>query len=114
MVTILMVVSISLNLIAFLAIINLYVRQNRLKDVEKKQAKIVEDMEQSIAAFIIQMHEDNEEFINKVKDVYTIKGNLTLTKELEKVELKEEKKLQVNEETNSKVLSPLKYMAVKK
>ena len=114
--TILIIISISFNLIAFLAIINLYARQNRLKEVEKKQAKILEDMEQSIAAFIIQMQEDNEEFLKKVKDVYTAREITSSKKDVpnEVPVLKVEQTPEVKEQSNSPVLSPLKYMAVNK
>jgi len=114
--TILIIISISFNLIAFLAIINLYARQNRLKEVEKKQAKILEDMEQSIAAFIIQMQEDNEEFLKKVKDVYTTREITSSKKDVpnEVPVLKVEQTPEVKEQSNSPVLSPLKYMAVNK
>jgi len=87
-----------------------------LKEVEKKQAKILEDMEQSIAAFIIQMQEDNEEFLKKVKDVYTTKEQVASNKDVpnEVPVLKVEQTPEVKEQSNSPVLSPLKYMAVNK
>lgn len=69
MVTFFIILSITLNLIAFLAIINLYIRQNRLKEIEKTQSVLLEEMEQSIAAFIIQMKEDNENFLVQLKEV---------------------------------------------
>lgn len=67
MTTFLLVISLIVNSIAIFAIIILYMRQNRLLEVEKKQEKMIHDMEESISAYLIQMKEENENFINRIK-----------------------------------------------
>lgn len=64
--------SISLNIIALLCIIILYLRQNKLYEVERKQEKLINDMEEIISAYLIEMKEENEQFIKKVKNVQTL------------------------------------------
>ncbi|MFE8695156.1 hypothetical protein ACFYKT_02165 [Cytobacillus sp. FJAT-53684] len=69
MTTFLLLLSLFLNILAFLAIILLFLRQNRLLQVEKKQEKMISDMEEVISAYLVQMKEENEDFINRVKQL---------------------------------------------
>lgn len=67
MTTFLILFSLFLNILAILAIIILFLRQNRLLQVEKKQEKMITEMEEVISTYLLQMNEDNEAFINKIK-----------------------------------------------
>lgn len=58
-----------LNVIALLAIIILYLRQNRLAIVEKQQEQLINEMEETISTFLIEMKDDNERFIQTVKEL---------------------------------------------
>ncbi|CAI9390872.1 hypothetical protein ACTQ5K_07075 [Niallia sp. Sow4_A1] len=66
MVNFLLFLSITLNLIAILSIVILYLRQNRFVDIEKEQKKNIEEMEEIISTFISEIKEDNEQFIEKL------------------------------------------------
>ena len=77
MINFLLFLSISLNIIALLCIIILYLRQNKLYEVERKQEKLINDMEEIISAYLIEMKEENEQFIKKVKNVQSIHNNDT-------------------------------------
>ncbi|WP_312097922.1 hypothetical protein [Niallia sp.] len=66
MVNFLLFVSITLNLIAILCIVILYLRQNRFVDMEKEQKKNIEEMEEVIATFITEIKEENEQFLDKL------------------------------------------------
>lgn len=66
MVNFLLFLSITLNLIAILCIVILYVRQNRFVNLEKEQRKNLEEMEEVIATFITEIKEENEHFIEKL------------------------------------------------
>ncbi|UTI40578.1 hypothetical protein [Niallia sp. RD1] len=66
MVNFLLFLSITLNLIAILCIVILYVRQNRFADLEKDQKKTLEEMEEVIATFISEIKEENEQFLDKL------------------------------------------------
>lgn len=88
MTTFLLVISLIVNSIAIFAIIILYMRQNRLLGVEKKQEKMIHDMEESISVYLIQMKEENENFINRIKKMNDklekqepISSTLTVVKE---------------------------------
>ena len=69
MTTFLLFISLFLNIIALLAIINLYLRQNRFLEVEKKQEKMMIEMEEVISSYLVQMKEENESFISRMKKV---------------------------------------------
>jgi hypothetical protein len=61
----LLAISLLLNIVALLAIILLYLRQNKLMDTEKRQEKVLVEMEEVISSYLIQMKEENDDFISK-------------------------------------------------
>ncbi|WP_426860701.1 hypothetical protein [Cytobacillus gottheilii] len=71
MTVMLLVISLFLNILAFVAIINLYMRQTRLIESEKNQAKATEEMEEIISTYLTQMKEENDEFLQKLSDLHT-------------------------------------------
>lgn len=79
MTTFLLILSLFLNLLALLAIIILYLRQNRLSEVEKKQEQMISEMEEVIASYLVQMKEENDNFLNRVKKI-EIQANLPTNK----------------------------------
>lgn len=64
-------ISFTLNILAFAAIINLFLRQNRLKETEVRQQKAIEEMEEVISAYLTQMKEENDQFIEKLANLKT-------------------------------------------
>ncbi|AYV66036.1 MULTISPECIES: hypothetical protein [Niallia] len=66
MVNFLLFLSITLNLIAILCIVILYVRQNRFVNLEKDQRKNLEEMEEVISTFITEIKVENEQFLNRL------------------------------------------------
>lgn len=69
MTTFLLLISLFLNVLAIFAIIILFLRQNRLLKVERKQEKMISDMEEVISTYLLQMKEENEAFIDRVKSL---------------------------------------------
>ncbi|USK57038.1 hypothetical protein LIS82_11380 [Cytobacillus solani] len=69
MTTFLLLFSLFLNVLAIFAIIILFLRQNRLLQVERKQEKMISDMEEVISTYLLQMKEENEAFIERVKNM---------------------------------------------
>ncbi|WP_394583671.1 hypothetical protein LG291_09480 [Cytobacillus firmus] len=65
----LLAISLLLNIVALLAIILLYLRQNKLMDTEKRQEKVLIEMEEVISAYLVQMKEENDDFISKLSKV---------------------------------------------
>jgi hypothetical protein len=63
--TFLIFISFILNIAALLAIVILYTRQNRLLEVEKKQERTVKEMEDTISAYLLELKEDNDQFIQQ-------------------------------------------------
>lgn len=67
MTSFLLAISFLLNGIAIFAVIILYLRQNRLKEVEKNQENMVKEMEEVISSYLFEMKEENEAFIKQFK-----------------------------------------------
>ncbi len=63
MTTFLLLLSLILNAAAIFAIILLYLRQNRLVEAEKKQGKIISEMEEIFSAYLFELKEENDKFL---------------------------------------------------
>ncbi len=62
-------ISIIINVVSIFGIIILYMRQNRLIHVEQDQKKVLKDMEEMFSSYLIEMKDENEEFIKKVQSL---------------------------------------------
>lgn len=67
-----------LNILLILAIILLYLRQNRFIEIEGKQRKIQEESEEILTAFILEIKEENEQFIEKINKMQQTINSLQL------------------------------------
>jgi hypothetical protein len=67
MITFLLLFCFILIAIAFLLIIVLYQKFSTIKDLEKKQSSIIHEMEQTITVYLMEMKEENEVFLNKLR-----------------------------------------------
>lgn len=65
----LLVTSLLLNVVVILCIVILYVRQNRFLEVEQKQGNIINELEEVITTYLIEMKDENEKLIKKVKEL---------------------------------------------
>ncbi|MGD6854593.1 hypothetical protein [Bacillus infantis] len=63
----LLAVSLIINLILIFAVALLYMRQNRLFEMEKRQGQSFREVEDSIAAFIVEIKEDNEKLLRNIQ-----------------------------------------------
>lgn len=73
MITILLIFSLVLNFIALFAVVLLYLRQNRLLQLEKKQDKIIKEMEEFFSGCILEFKEENESFISRLQELGEMK-----------------------------------------
>jgi hypothetical protein len=64
----LLAVSLIINLILIFAVALLYMRQNRLFELEKKQGQSFREVEEAIAAFIVEIKEDNEKLLKNIHE----------------------------------------------
>ncbi|KAB2337537.1 hypothetical protein F7731_07985 [Cytobacillus depressus] len=86
--------SLFLNILALFSIIILFLRQNRFLQAEKKQEKMLQEMEDMISSYLIQMKEENEDFINRMNKV----KNTDIPKQKPiKMEINEQKRNDSNE-----------------
>jgi hypothetical protein len=75
MVTFFLILSLIFNILAFLAIINLYLRQNRFIQLEKKQEKMMQELEEVMSTFMLEIKEENEQFMNRLQQIGTHKDD---------------------------------------
>lgn len=75
MLVFLIIVSLILNIVAMLAIVILFLRQNKLLQVEGNQKKAIKEMEMLINSYLLEMKDENEDFIRKVKEIQDEKRN---------------------------------------
>lgn len=66
MTSVFLFISIVLNIIALFSIVILYLRQSKLFEVEKKQQRMIEEMEDVISTYLAEMKEENESFIERM------------------------------------------------
>ena len=60
-----------LNAIALFFIILLFIRQNRLYEVKKQQETMIRDMEEVMSAYLLEMKEENEQFLQQFNTIET-------------------------------------------
>jgi hypothetical protein len=99
--TFLILISFILNIIALLAIVLLYTRQNRLLEVEKRQEKAVSEMEDLISSYLFEMKEENDRFIQQFKAVKEVKSESSQEK-VNKIKHAAEKVLQPERDSPEK------------
>lgn len=66
MTTLFIMTSLILNAVALFSIILLFLRQNRLFDLRNQQQKIAQEMEEVMDAYLLEMKEENEKFIEQL------------------------------------------------
>jgi hypothetical protein len=79
MTTFLLLLSLILNAAAIFAIILLYLRQNRLVEAEKKQERILGEIEEVFSAYLLELKEENNTFIQKMKKTKSIQETKNLS-----------------------------------
>ena len=73
MTTFLLLLSLILNAAAIFAIILLYLRQNRLVEAEKKQERIIGEIEEVFSAYLLELKEENDKFIETMKNTKNLR-----------------------------------------
>jgi hypothetical protein len=92
MIAFLLVVSFILHALSLFVIILLYLQLSKVKETEKRQQQMAEEMEQTFSAYLLEWKEENERFLKELSDVLTnrtkadrkqspSKANATSTKE---------------------------------
>ena len=98
------IVSLILNIVALMAIIILFLRQNKLLQVEENQKKTMNEMEELITTYLLEMKDENEHFIQRISGINNEK-TLPVKSELKYVSSSKNTNFQLDEdvgENNSK------------
>jgi hypothetical protein len=64
-----MIMNLILTIIALLAIIILFLRQGKLFKLEDNQKKTIQEMEELLSSFVLEMKEDNEHLIKRMEEI---------------------------------------------
>lgn len=107
-------INLILTVVLIFAVLLLFLRQNRLIELEKKYDKLNRDLENSIAAFLIEIREENEEFLKKFKETMEQKSysenNITPDKEIFETAPKIKKRKELEDDQGEIVLSSEKIV----
>ena len=68
------IINLILNMIALLSIIILFLRQGKLFKIEDNQKKTINEMEDLLSSFVLEMKEDNEQLIKGIEDLKNVKN----------------------------------------
>ncbi len=63
------IMNLILTIIALLAIIILFLRQGKLFKLEDNQKKTIQEMEELLTSFVLEMKEDNEHLIKRMEEI---------------------------------------------
>lgn len=88
MTTFLLTISLLLNGISIYFIFILYSRQNRLVEMEKTQESFKKEIESEISAFLLEIKEENEEFIHRFQQLQKASQNENTSSQIKKMEPK--------------------------
>ncbi|KIY21513.1 MULTISPECIES: hypothetical protein [Mesobacillus] len=66
MTTFLLLLTLILNMATIFAIIVLYLRQNRLVETERKQEKIISEIDEIFSAYLLEWKEENDKFLKLI------------------------------------------------
>lgn len=69
MLILLVIISLVLNILAFLIIAILFLRQNKLIKMEDNLKRPIHEMEELTSAYLLQMKEENDRFINRLNQM---------------------------------------------
>lgn len=95
----LLIFSIMLNVLAFLCIALLFIRQNRIVTMESKQDHILKEMEEVVSTFISEIKEENESLLQKIKQMDPSKNETITSDETEEnipLKVLSQKPVQIN------------------
>lgn len=92
----LVTISIAFNMIAFLFIAILFLRQNKLIKMEEKLRNPTNEIEDLMSTYLLQLKEENEHFINRVSHFKKENSSLqtTINNSATKLQQEEEKRFQ--------------------
>ncbi|MBY0120667.1 hypothetical protein [Bacillus sp. S/N-304-OC-R1] len=112
MTTFLLLISLFLNVLALFSIIILFLRQNKFLLVEKNQEQMMQEMEEVISAYLVQMKEENEEFLKRMSQIDN-KSTISIKEESD-INFKEEiKDIEINGSIQGRVGKANIYNAAK-
>ncbi|WP_243386886.1 DUF6115 domain-containing protein [Aeribacillus kexueae] len=89
MTTLLILFSFIIHILSIFAIIILFTKYQSIKQLEQSQKQLLQETEEALSLFMMQMKEENEKFINQLQ-VSDKKNPLPLRNEVESRQIKEE------------------------
>src|SRR4051794_12621166 len=101
------IISIMLNIIALMAIVILFLRQNKLLKVEVDQKKSLVEIEELMSSYLLEMKDENEHFIERINEINEEKRKLKQTSLNHVVENQLKQELSIEKENSQGGFSSL-------
>ncbi|MED5050505.1 hypothetical protein P9850_01295 [Anoxybacillus rupiensis] len=76
MIAFLLTVSFALHAFSLFIIILLYLQLSKVKEVEKKQSQLIQEMEETISAYLLEWKEENERFLQALSQRMRSRDNV--------------------------------------
>lgn len=70
----LLTVSFLLHALSLFIIILLYLQLSKVKEVERRQSQLIEEMEQTVSAYLLEWREENERFLQALSEKMNRRG----------------------------------------
>lgn len=90
--TFLFFISIIFNIITLFAVVLLYMRQNRLFGLKEEQEKMIQDTEEMLSTYLLQMKDENEAFLKKISSMDAEQLQLKHKKESFEIQSKQDER----------------------
>ncbi|MGG1292530.1 hypothetical protein ABE218_14430 [Bacillus smithii] len=90
--TFLFFISIIFNVITLFAVVLLYMRQNRLFGLKEEQEKMIQDTEEMLSTYLLQMKDENEAFLKKISSMDAEQPHLKHKKESFEIQSKQDER----------------------
>jgi hypothetical protein len=82
------IINLILNIIALLSIIILFLRQGKLFKLEDNQKRNIQEMEELLSSFVLEVKEDNEQLIKRIEEIKIEKTLSSQNKQKEPTSIK--------------------------
>lgn len=98
-----------INLLLIFAVVLLYVRQNRLMEIEKKQRIALSESEELMATLLAQIKEENELFLKKMKSIQKDEPDEQMTVKSHQQEKDISEKIAISKMAHQEMLASRSY-----
>lgn len=112
MTSIILVILFLLQLISFYFIALLYAKLNKIKDMEKKQANVLSEIDDSFSAYIAEMKDENNRLLQELKRTEPLFASANTAPAVKELDEQDNKSFELPKSYVSKQLAANSYMKI--